>query len=97
MRTAPSHIMVDNDSSAMYTLLEVYTVDRVGLLYKISRTLFDLQIRIYVAKITTKIDQVADVFYIRTWQGEKVTDPEQIDELKRALSFWLDGPNGATA
>ncbi len=62
------------------------------MLYTISRTLFELQIRIYVAKITTKVDQVADVFYIRTARGQKVTDREQMDELKRALCFWLDGP-----
>lgn len=87
---APSQILIDNDSSAMYTILEVYTVDRVGLLYTISRTLFELEIRIYVAKITTKIDQVADVFYIRTMGGKKVTDPEQIEEIGNALRFWLD-------
>jgi len=63
----------------------------VGLLYTINRTLYELQIRTYVAKITTKIDQAADVFYIRTHQGEKVKDPEQIEELKNALRFWLDG------
>jgi [protein-PII] uridylyltransferase len=67
----------------------------VGLLYTISRTLFELQIRIYVAKITTKVDQVADVFYLKTRKGEKVTDPEQIEEVRNALLFWLDGPGGA--
>ncbi len=90
LRSGPSQILVDNESSGMYTILEVYSVDRVGLLYTISRTLFELQIRIYVAKITTKVDQVADVFYVRTHNGEKMTDPEQIDELKKALHFWLD-------
>jgi [protein-PII] uridylyltransferase len=92
MRATPSRIFLDNDSSAKYTILEVYTTDRIGLLYSISRTLMDLQIRIFIAKITTKIDQVADVFYIRTHDGEKVTDPEQIEEIKHALCFWLDGP-----
>lgn len=90
-RSAPSQILIDNESSAIYTILEVYTADRVGLLYTINRTLYELQIRTYVAKITTKIDQAADVFYIRTHQGEKVKDPEQIEELKNALRFWLDG------
>lgn len=89
-RHAPSQILIDNESSAMYTILEVYTVDRVGLLYTISRTLHELQVRIYVAKITTKIDQVADVFYIKTSEREKVTDPEQIEEISNALRFWLD-------
>lgn len=90
-RSAPSQILIDNESSAIYTILEVYTADRVGLLYTINRTLYELQIKTYVAKITTKIDQAADVFYIRTHQGEKVKDPEQIEELKNALRFWLDG------
>lgn len=92
MRATPSRIFLDNESSAKYTILEVYTTDRIGLLYSISRTLLDLQIRIFIAKITTKVDQVADVFYIRTHEGQKVTDPEQIEEIKHALCFWLDGP-----
>lgn len=92
-RTSASEILFDNESSGNYTILEVYTLDRVGLLYIISRTLFELQIRIYVAKITTKVDQVADAFYIRTNSGEKVTDPEQMNEIKRALHFWLDHPS----
>ncbi len=91
VRRSPSQILVDNESNANCTILEVYTLDRVGLLYTITRTLFELQIRILVAKITTKVDQVADVFYVRTSQGQKVVDPEQIQEIKNALLFWLDG------
>lgn len=94
VRPVPSRILVDNNSSARYTILEVYTLDRVGLLYTISRTLFELQIRIAVAKITTRVDQVADVFYVRTLRNEKVTDPEQIREIEDALLYRLDGPGG---
>lgn len=89
---APSKILIDNESAARYTILEVFTTDRIGLLYAITRTLLELQVRVYIAKITTKVDQVADVFYIRTHHGEKVTDPEQIGEIRKALCFWLDGP-----
>jgi [protein-PII] uridylyltransferase len=91
LRRTPSQILVDNESNAKYTILEVYTLDRVGLLYTITRTLYELQIRIFVAKIATKVDQVADVFYVRTSQGEKVVDLDQIQEMKNALLFWLDG------
>ncbi|MHC1728696.1 MAG: HD domain-containing protein [Syntrophobacteraceae bacterium] len=91
LRATPSKIIIDNESSAMYTILEVYTVDRIGLLYRIARTLHELQVLIYVAKITTRSDQVADAFYIRTEKREKVTDPEQISEIERALRFCLDG------
>ncbi|NLI80417.1 MAG: HD domain-containing protein [Deltaproteobacteria bacterium] len=89
-RTVPTQILVDNESSGAYTILEVYTSDRVGLLYTITRVLFEMQLRIFVAKITTRVDQVADVFYVKTLQGEKVLDPERIEELKKALHFWLD-------
>ncbi len=91
LRSWPSKIVVDNESSAMYTILEVYTADRIGLLYTITRTLHELQIPISVAKVTTKSDQAADAFYIRNEKSQKVTDPEQIDEIKKALRFCLDG------
>jgi len=92
LRPTSSKIIIDNDSSAMYTILEVHTIDRIGLLYTIGKTLQELQIRIYVAKITTKNDKVADVFYIRTEEGrQKVTDPEQIQEIGKALRYALDG------
>jgi UTP:GlnB (protein PII) uridylyltransferase len=90
VRRSPSRAVVDNESSGSYTILEVYSTDRVGLLYTITRTLLDLHVRIYVAKITTRIDQVADVFYILTDDGQKVTDPDQIKEIQDALAFWLD-------
>ncbi len=91
LRTAPSKIIIDNESSAMYTILEVHTEDRLGLLYTITRTLHELRIPIYVAKITTKSDKAADAFYIRNENRKKVTDPEQIEEIKKALRFCLDG------
>ncbi|MEJ5349476.1 MAG: HD domain-containing protein [Desulfosoma sp.] len=91
---SPSRVLLDNDSAKDYTIVEVYTMDRPGLLYTITRTLLDLQVRIYVAKITTKVDQVADIFYIKNHRGEKVTDREQMDEICRALLFYLDGPAG---
>jgi [protein-PII] uridylyltransferase len=96
LRRSPSRVLIDNDSSDVYTILEVYSTDRVGLLYTITRTLLDLHVRIYVAKITTKVDQVADVFYIKNDEGNKVTDPDQKKEIQNALIFWLDGPESAT-
>ncbi|MBW1974985.1 MAG: hypothetical protein JRI45_05365, partial [Deltaproteobacteria bacterium] len=47
-------------------------------------------IRVYVAKISTRGDQVADVFYVRDHLGRKLTDSELIEELKNAVKYWLD-------
>jgi len=88
-RPVKTEIVVDNDSSEDYTILEVYTKDRPGLLYLITKTLAGFEIRVYVAKITTRGDQVADVFYVKNHLGNKLTDSEQIEEIKEALTFWL--------
>jgi len=68
---------------------EVYTTDRPGLLYAITRTMLDLQLQVFLAKISTRIDQVADIFYVLTQEGKRVEDPEQVEEIKQALLFSL--------
>lgn len=73
----PSHppkIHVDNQASDFFTLIEVFADDQIGLLYKITSAIFELGLDIRIAKIATKGDQVADVFYVRDLEGQKVDD-----------------------
>ncbi|MFH1242314.1 MAG: [protein-PII] uridylyltransferase [Pseudomonadota bacterium] len=81
----PPHVIVDNHISDFFTLIEVFADDRIGLLYLITRTLFDLRLDIRIAKIATKGDQVADVFYVRDLEGQKVEDAEHVKEIEEAL------------
>lgn len=85
----PPEVRVDNRSSDFFTLIEVFSDDRVGLLYLITHTLFNLKLDIHIAKIATKGDQIADVFYVRDLLGQKVEDEEQVEEIKRALLYRL--------
>ena len=85
----PDEVVVDNHSSDQYTIIEVYTTDRPGLLYSITRTLLDLQLEVFLAKISTRMDQVADIFYVLTQEGQRVEDPEHVEEIKNALLFSL--------
>ena len=78
-------MVFDNESSDFFTLIEVFADDRIGLLYLITRCLFELRLDIRVAKIATKGDQVADVFYVRNLLGQKLEDLDQLDEIKNAL------------
>ena len=57
----------------------------MGLLYDITRTLFDLQLDIRIARIGTRADQVADVFYVRDNEGQKMEDSGRVKEIKDAL------------
>ncbi len=87
----PSRIDIDNEVSEGYTVVDIYTHDKVGLLYAISRTLRDAGLYIGVSKISTKVDQVADTFYVRDIFGQKITDPKQIEELRARLLQTIDG------
>ena len=85
----PPEVEVDNASSDFFTLIEVFASDRVGLLYLITRTLFDLRLDIRVAKTGVKGDQIADIFYVRDLEGQKLEDEDQVKEVKRALIYQL--------
>ncbi|MBW1818080.1 MAG: [protein-PII] uridylyltransferase [Deltaproteobacteria bacterium] len=85
----PPRVVVDNTSSDFFTVIEVFANDRIGLLYDITRTLFDLRLDIRISKISTKVDQSADVFYVRDLDGQKLEDDTRASELRAALIHQL--------
>ncbi len=87
----PHRVIVDNNSSSFFTIIEVFTYDYTGLLYAITDALFRCRLDIWVAKIATKVDQVVDVFYVRDFDGQKVDSPVQVDAIKTAVESVLTG------
>jgi [protein-PII] uridylyltransferase len=85
----PARVEVDNDTSDFYTLIEVYAHDRLGLLHDLAQVIFEAGLTIHIAKISTKVDQVVDVFYVHDFEGQKVDEPERIEELKKVLKAVL--------
>ena len=71
-------------------MIEVFANDRLGLLFLITSTLFHLGLDIHIAKIATKSDQVADIFYVREAGGEKVVGDRREEEIQAALLGKLD-------
>ncbi|HEY4716665.1 MAG TPA: [protein-PII] uridylyltransferase [bacterium] len=90
----PARIIVDNGVSDLYTVIEVYSNDRPGLLYTITSTLSSLSLNICTAKISTKVDQVADVFYVSDLGGMKILGEGRLKKIKEALSVALRQGNG---
>jgi [protein-PII] uridylyltransferase len=80
-----TNIEVDNEVSDHFTVLDVYTQDRVGVLFAITNTLFRLGLSIHLAKITTNVDQVLDVFYVTDAAGQKIHDSARLDRIKAQL------------
>lgn len=81
----PSKVDIDNSSSDFYTIIEVHAQDRIGLLYTITRVMHDLNLDIHLAKVSTNVDKVIDVFYVWDIFGQKLSDEEQINDIKKAI------------
>ncbi len=86
----PHRIDIDNQSSSFFTIVEVFTYDYPGLLYSITDALFRCGLDIWVAIISTKVDQVVDVFYVRDFDGQKVDTPEQEETIRVAIEGVVD-------
>jgi len=81
----PNRVRVNNELSEECAVIEVFAIDRRGLLYHLARTLHDLGLVIRFAKIGTYVDQVVDVFYVTERNGEKPVQPERLTEICTAL------------
>ncbi|MGH7930680.1 MAG: [protein-PII] uridylyltransferase, partial [Candidatus Binatia bacterium] len=78
-------VQIDNEASEQFNIVEVFTDDRIGVLFNIAHELHQLGLSIHVAKISTSVDQVADVFYVADQGGVKVTDADRLEQIKITL------------
>ena len=85
-RVPPTQVNVDNDASRTFTIVEVFTEDKPGVLYTITHTLAAQGLDIHRSRVGVAADRVADIFYVRDQAtGEKIEDAERIDALADAL------------
>lgn len=82
---AKTQVNADNSTSNRYTIFDIFTHDRAGLLYEIARTLFELGLSVSRARIGTHLDQVVDVFYVTDREGNKVEDEGRLQEIRGRL------------
>jgi [protein-PII] uridylyltransferase len=78
-------VNIDNQISDDFTVIEIFTEDRIGVLFTITYTLHKLGLSIHVAKISTNVDQVADVFYVTDENGGKVAAGGRVETVRQVL------------
>lgn len=82
----PTRVEIDNATSDHYTIVEIFTDDRPGLLFQIARLLRDLGLSVATAKIATRLDQVVDVFYVHDRETRrKVEDEARLEAVRTRL------------
>jgi [protein-PII] uridylyltransferase len=81
----PTRITFDNDASDLYTVIEVDTRDRPGLLHDLTRTLAAAHVYIASAVVATYGEQAVDSFYVKDMFGLKFHGEGRQRALERRL------------
>ncbi|MEM9271228.1 MAG: ACT domain-containing protein, partial [Pseudomonadota bacterium] len=81
----PTEISFDNEGSDIYTIIEVDTRDRPGLLFDLTRTLTVNNISIASAIIATYGKQAVDSFYVKDLFGLKIHSAQKQAQLAQRL------------
>jgi len=83
--TIEPEVMINNQWSNRYTVVEVTGLDRPGLLYALTATISKLSLNIASAHVATFGERAVDVFYVTDLLGAQITSPSRQAAIKRAL------------
>lgn len=82
----PTGIAIDNKAHPGYTLIQIETPDRVGLLYDLLSALGHEGVKICLSRISTQKGAAIDTFYVNdATTGGKITDSNRIAGLQSRL------------
>jgi [protein-PII] uridylyltransferase len=95
--SAPTETRLNADPAKGYSILEVMTPDRAGLLARIGRVFLAFRIKVQNARITTLGERVEDVFFITDANQQPIEDAETAESLQRAIREALDQGGAAPA
>jgi [protein-PII] uridylyltransferase len=90
-------VLINNQWSNRYTVIEVSGLDRPGLLYELTATLSKLNLNIASAHVATFGERAVDVFYVTDLMGAKISSPTRNAAVKRALIGLFALPQEAAA
>ncbi|QPC43421.1 [protein-PII] uridylyltransferase [Kaustia mangrovi] len=83
--TVEPQVIIDNDSSNRFTVIEVNGLDRIGFLHDLTDALFRLNLNIASAQIATFGERAVDVFYVTDLTGAKITNAARRGAIQRHL------------
>ena len=81
----PPQVLIENTSSDSHTIIEVQAQDHLGLLYKLTRVLYESGLDVALAKISTEANRAIDVFYVTNAAGRKIIDDGETGTIRQTL------------
>ena len=93
--TVEPQVVFENDFSNRFTVIEVQCLDRVGLLYDLTRAMADLNLNIGSAHIATFGERVRDNFYVTDLTGGKIQASRRQSTIRKTLLAAIEGHKAA--
>jgi [protein-PII] uridylyltransferase len=87
-----SKIIIDNESSDKYSVIEVYAADLPAQLYHITQAMADFGLNIHKAYIATEVEQLIDIFYVLDSRGQKLLDEGFVKEVTEGILHFISHP-----
>ncbi len=81
----PTRTVITNQATDLYTLLEVQTPDRLGLLYDLLRALGRLKVNVTLSRIATEKGAAIDSFYVTDENGGRIADHAFQEKIQAAV------------
>jgi len=82
-------VEVDLEASDAFAVVDVYTRDRPGVLYRIARALGEAGLSVARSRVATEGHRVTDSFYVTDVDGSKLVDPARIEDLQDRIKAAL--------
>lgn len=95
--TVEPRVIIDNQSSNRFTVIEINGLDRIGLLYDLTEALYKLNLNIASAHVTTFGEKAIDVFYVTDLTGAKIENAARHKQIESALGNILKPAQAALA
>jgi [protein-PII] uridylyltransferase len=78
----PTKLTISNEVHPAYTVIDLQTADRMGLLYDVLRCFAAVQLNIAHSRIATEKGAAFDSFYVNDAEGRKLTSQPLLDRLQ---------------
>ena len=83
--TVEPRVLIDNNASDAFTVIEVNGRDRPGFLHVVTRALTRLNLQIATAHVTTYGERAVDVFYVKDLFGLKVVNTDKLKQISTTV------------
>lgn len=78
-------VKIEFENHEKYTIIDIFSPDRLGFLYQVTNKMNQLGLGIYFAKISTRGDDIVDSFYVLNASGKKIS-PSDYDLIQTELT-----------